>query len=413
MEQNPFVQLGVSLMLGLLVGLQRERTESTVAGIRTFPLISAFGTLCAWLATPYGGWVIAAGLLAIAGMLVVANLMKMKNGELDPGLTTEIAALLLFGIGAGVAVGQMAVSVALGGVIALLLHSKKPLHAFVARIGESDIKAIMQFVLVALVIWPLLPNRDFGPYAVLNPYKIWLMVVFIVGLNVAGYVAFKIWGTKAGVILAGLLGGLVSSTATTVAYARRAAASSNTARLAALVIMIASTTVFLRLIVEIGTVAPATFPQMAPPLGVMLVACAVISLATLRFNQKLTPQMPAPENPAELKSALLFGALYAIIILAVAAAKDHFGSQGLYVVAVLSGLTDMDAITLSTAQLAGGGQVEANTGWRVILIAAMSNLLFKGGIVAALGGKELLRWIAVLFGAAIASGACIIWLWPQ
>jgi hypothetical protein len=114
--------------------------------------------------------------------------------------------------------------------------------------------------------------------------------------------------------------------------------------------------------------------------------------------------MPAPENPAELKSALMFGALYAIIILAVAAAKDHFGSQGLYVVAVLSGLTDMDAITLSTAQLVGGGQVEANTGWRVILIAAMSNLLFKGGIVAALGGKELLRWIAVLFGAAIASG---------
>jgi uncharacterized membrane protein (DUF4010 family) len=238
------------------------------------------------LATSYGGWVIAAGVLATAGLLVVANLMKMKNGEADPGLTTEIAALLLFGIGAGVVIGQMAVSVALGGVIALLLHSKKPMHAFVARIGESDIKAIMQFVLVALVIWPLLPNRDFGPYAVLNPYKIWLMVVFIVGLNVAGYVAFKIWGTKAGVILAGLLGGLVSSTATTVAYSRRAAASSNTARLAALVIMIASTTVFLRLLVEIGTVAPATFLQVAPPIGVMLVACAVISLATLRFNHE-------------------------------------------------------------------------------------------------------------------------------
>ena len=123
--------------------------------------------------------------------------------------------------------------------------------------------------------------------------------------------------------------------------------------------------------------------------------------------------MPPPENPAELKSALIFGALYAIIILAVAAAKDHFGSRGLYVVAVLSGLTDMDAITLSTAQLVGGGQVEANTGWRVILIAAMSNLLFKGGIVAVLGGRELLRWIAALFGAAVASGACIVWLWPK
>jgi hypothetical protein len=124
MESNVFIQLGVSLLLGLLVGLQRERTESAVAGIRTFPLITVFGTMCAWLATAHGGWVIAAGLMALAALLVVANLVRLKSGDIDPGLTTEIAALLLFGVGACVVIGQMAVAVALGGVIALLLQLK-------------------------------------------------------------------------------------------------------------------------------------------------------------------------------------------------------------------------------------------------------------------------------------------------
>src|SRR5262245_12284759 len=197
MESNVFIQLGVSLLLGLLVGLQRERTESTVAGIRTFALITVFGTICAWLATKHGGWVIAAGLMALAALLVIANLARIKSGDIDPGMTTEIAALLLFGVGACVVIGQMAVAVALGGAIALLLQLKKPLHKFVATIGETDIKAIMQFVLVTLVILPVLPNRTFGPYAVLNPFKIWLFVVLIVGVSLCGYVVFKLVGDKA------------------------------------------------------------------------------------------------------------------------------------------------------------------------------------------------------------------------
>src|SRR3972149_6300026 len=172
MEDNVFVQLGVSLFLGLLVGLQRERTESAVAGVRTFPLITAFGTVCSWLSAQHGGWVIAAGLLALATLLVVANLVRMKGGDIDPGLTTELAALLLFGVGACIAIGLMAVAVALGGVIALLLQFKKPLHQFVAAIGDTDVKAIMQLALVTLVILPVLPNRTFGPYDVLNPFKI-------------------------------------------------------------------------------------------------------------------------------------------------------------------------------------------------------------------------------------------------
>ena len=412
MEDNTFVQLGVSLLLGLLVGMQRERTDSVIAGIRTFTLITAFGTVCAWLAAQHGGWIIAAGLLALAALLLIANLARIKAGDIDPGLTTEIAALLLFGVGACVVVGQMPVAVALGGVIALLLHFKKPLHEFVKGIGDTDIKAIMQFVLVALVIMPVLPDRDYGPYGVLNPFKIWLMVALMVGISLAGYVAFKMFGAKAGTLLGGLLGGLVSSTATTASYARRSTKTPGSANLAALVIMIASTTVFVRVLVEVVTVAPGNFIQIGPPLAAMLAACCVIVAVAFRFTRDRSAELPAQENPAELKSALIFGALYAVVILAVAAAKDHFGSSGLYTVAVLSGLTDMDAITLSTAQLVNSGTLDASTGWRVILVASLSNLIFKAGIVAALGDGGLLRRISILFGGALLSGIAILLLWP-
>ena len=412
MEANVFVQLGVSLLLGLLVGLQRERTDSAIAGIRTFPLITAFGTVCAWLAAQHGGWIIAAGLVAVAALLFIANIARIKAGDIDPGLTTEIAALLLFGVGACVVAGQMPVAVALGGAIALLLHSKKPLHEFVKSIGETDLKAIMQFVLVTLVILPVLPNRDYGPYGVLNPFKIWLMVALMVGISLAGYVAFKMFGGKAGTLLGGLLGGLVSSTATTASYARRSTKTPGSAKLAALVIMIASTTVFLRVLIEIVVVASRNFVQLGLPLVTMLALCCVIATVAFRFSSEKSTELPAQGNPAELKSALFFGALYAVVILAVAAAKDHFGSSGLYTVAVLSGLTDMDAITLSTAQLVNAGTLEPTAGWRIILVAAMSNLAFKSGIVAVLGDRGLLRRISLMFGAALVGGAAILLLWP-
>jgi len=171
MEPKLFSQIAISLLLGLLVGLQRQRSESTIGGIRTFPLIAAFGTVCGWLALDHGGWVIAGGLIAIAALLVVSNFMSARGGNHDPGQTSEIAALLMFGVGAYVVVGELAVAVVLGGVTAVLLHFKDPLHAFAARIGERDVTAIMQFVLISLVILPVRPNRTFGPYDTLNPYE--------------------------------------------------------------------------------------------------------------------------------------------------------------------------------------------------------------------------------------------------
>ncbi len=405
-------QLAVSFGLGLLVGLQRERTEHSIAGIRTFPMIAIFGTLCAQLAQTLSGWIVAAGLLALAAIVIFANFAKLKSGAIDPGMTTEVTALLLYGLGAFLVVGSLPVAVVLGGAMAALLHFKGPMHKFAGEIGEYDMRAIMQFVLLTLVILPVLPQKNYGPYDVWNPFEVWLMVVLIVGISLAGYIAYKFFGTRAGTLLGGILGGLISSTATTVSHARRARKDLDFVKPAALVIMIASCISLGRVIVEVAAVAPRAFESLVPPLAAMLAASTFIAAAMFILLRPGEMKMLEQKNPAELKSAIVFGVLYAVVLLAIAAAKERFGAAGLYVVAVISGLTDMDAITLSTARLVENGRLESSPGWRAILIASMSNFVFKFGIVAILAHRSLIVRVATAFGAAIGCGALILWLWP-
>ncbi|MDX5482797.1 MAG: MgtC/SapB family protein [Hymenobacteraceae bacterium] len=412
MEQEIFQTLAISLGLGLLVGLQRQHEQARLAGIRTFPLITLFGTLSGLLAQTYGGWIIAAGVIGVASMIVVGNVLKSKTPPFDAGMTTEAAALLMYLVGAYLVTGYGSVAVAVGGTVAVLLHLKRTLHRFVARIGEKDLRAVMQFVVISLVILPILPDEAYGPYNVLNPRNIWLMVVLIVGLGLLGYFLYKLLGRRAGTVLGGILGGLISSTATTVTYARRSKSLSGSTLLPALVIFIASTVSILRIIVEVAVVAPDSLPIVAPPLGALLLVSVLLGSATYFFKGDEQDQMPEQDNPAQLKTALVFGAIYALVILATAAAKDYYGNSGLYIVATISGLTDVDAITLSTSRLMSTGQIELANGWRVILIAALSNLAFKAGLAGFLGNKSLFRKIALLFGALLITGLLILWLWP-
>lgn len=404
-------QLGLSLALGLLVGLERERAESALGGIRTFPLIALFGTVCAQIGQATSGWMVAAGLLAVAAVLLVSNFAKVRGGDHDPGMTTEVAALLLYGVGAMIVLVTMQAAVVLGAAVAVLLHLKRALHGFIGQMGDRDVRAIMQFAVLSLVILPVLPNENYGPYEVWNPFKIWLMVVLIVGISLGGYVAYKLFGAKAGMLLGGIIGGLVSSTATTVSFARRTAGSESAAPLAALVIMIAAAVSYARVVVEVAVVSWGNFLQIAPPLILMfLVTCGIAAVMLLRVKRQQA-KLPEQKNPAELKSAIVFGAIYAVVLLAVAFGEEYFGDAGLYVVAVISGLTDMDAITLSAAQMTNGG-LSTTTAWRAILIASMANFVFKFGIVASLGHAAL-RWrVAQAFGAALLACGAILLLWP-
>ncbi|WP_193212213.1 MgtC/SapB family protein [Luteolibacter marinus] len=403
---------GTALGLGLLVGLQREWRRDKVAGIRTFPLITLFGALSGFLSTTFGPWVIAAALIACTSLVILGNLAALRKPDPDTGLTTEIAAVVMFLIGVMVILGHRLEAVVCSGTVMVLLQIKKPLHGMVRRIGENDLKEIARLVLAGLVILPLLPNRDMGYLDVFNPFKVWLLVVLIVGISLAAYLAGKILGGKKGTLLAGILGGLISSTATTASVARRSKSNPQGAASFAVIALIASAVVFARVLVEVWVAAPGEGRAMIRPLAVMMAWTALVAAVAYRVSLRRQQDVTEDEAPSELKGAVLFALLYIAVLYGVAFAKEELGDTGLFAVAAVSGLTDMDAITLSTSRLVSGGHVETTTGWRLILVGGMANLVFKGGMVAVLGTRAMIKATLLGFAAALAGGAALLALWP-
>jgi uncharacterized membrane protein (DUF4010 family) len=404
----------LALGLGLLVGLQRQYAHDGMAGIRTFPLVTILGVLSGAMASEFGGWVPAAAVLAVTALMIQSNRMWAQGDEdgiPDTGLTTEAAALVMLGVGVILWLDHTVEAIVVAGVVAFLLHLKRPLHRMVDALNDDDLRAIFQLVLVALIILPLLPDREFGPFGVLNPFEIWFMVALIVGISIAAWAAYRIWGHKRGTALTGVLGGLISSTATTVSQARRARNSPAQSGAAAFIVLMASAVAFARILFEIGIVARAHFLDLAPPLAILMGTLLVAALWSWRRSEKGASGGLAAEAPSELRSAIVFGLLYAVILLAVAAAREHLGDAGLYGVAFISGLTDMDAITLSTAHLVGEGRVSTATGWRVVVVASLANLVFKGGALAVIGSPAIRRPVLVGFGVTLLVGVGLVLFW--
>ncbi len=412
MDISAVESLALALGLGLLVGMQREWSAHHLTGIRTFALITILGALLGLLSQALGAWLPVAGLCGVAALLIVGTVLAFVGQHEEPGLTTEIAALVMYAVGVALACGQTELGLIIGGGVAVLLQWKQPLHTLVGRFSEPDIRAIFNLVLIALVILPVMPNRSYGPYGVLNPFEIWLIVVLIVGISLGGYIAYKFFGARAGTLLGGILGGMISSTATTVSYARRTRHVPEAVGLAAFVITVASAIVFGRVIFEIAVVAPELLSKVAPPLVVIMLVMGVLALVMYWTRGGEAEQVPLDKDPAQLKAAVLFGLLYAVILFAVAAGRQWLGDRGLYLVAAISGLTDMDAITLSTAQLIKRGELDVDMGWRMILLGSLSNLVFKGAAVAVLGHRRLLGRVSIVFGIVLACGVLLVLLWP-
>jgi uncharacterized membrane protein (DUF4010 family) len=408
-----FGRLGIAVGLGLLVGLQRQRTDARLAGFRTFPLVTLLGALCGLLAETQGGWVVAGGFGGLALVMLGGDLPLLRGGEERPGVTTEVALLVMFAVGAYLMKGATAVAIASSGMVAVLLHLKPQMHSLAARIGDQDFTAIMQFALISLVILPVLPDRAFGPFLVLNPFRIWLMVVLIVAISLGGYVAYKWVGVRAGAWASGVLGGVISSTATAVSVARRTKEAGAKPDVAAFVILVASSVVFVRVGLLIGATSPGFLGAAWGPLATLFAVLMLTGVANLRRADPTPAVAPEQGNPTELKPALLFGVLYAVVQLAVAAANEYFGRRGLYAAAAISGLTDMDAITLSVTHLVGTAEIGPATGWRLIVVAAMANLVFKAVAVAVLGERRLFGRIVVGFGAAMAAGTMLLVTGPE
>lgn len=413
MQQEIYKALGIALLLGLLVGLQREWDKHPLAGIRTFTLITLFGAVSALLARDFGGWVIAASVLAVTGLLITGNWMSEEGErEMPSGQTTEIAALVMFAVGAMLMSGYTLPAVVLGGATAVLLHLKDRMQSAIGQLSVTDVRAIFQFVLIALVILPLLPDQAYGPYDVLNPFRIWLMVVLIVAISLSGYLAYRMVGVRGGSILGGILGGLISSTATTVSYARQSADNPKAIGTASLVIVIASTIVIVRVAIEVAAVARGMLGSLLPPFAIVFAFLVAISAFLYFRMQQTETEAPSHSNPSQLKPALVFGGLYALVLFLVALVNEQFGSEAIYVAATISGLTDVDALTLSVAELFNQERITDGTAWRAILIATLSNLGFKAGAAGVLGGRKLFAVVGPAFAATIVLGAAVIVWWP-
>jgi len=396
-----------SLTIGLLIGLERERNPSAKAGLRTFALVSLFGTLIALLADKSGSaWLIIAGLLAVAGMIIAAYLNSPAENN-DPGTTTVAALLICYALGVLVWYDMSTLAVMLAIATTVLLYFKPELQGMTQRLSRRDLVSILQFAVLSFVILPILPNQNFGPYDAFNPHHAWMMVVLISGLSLAGYVALRIVGQRYGAPLLGFLGGLVSSTATTLLYARHSKLNDGMLRLSAVVILIASQVVLLRLAVVSGIVSPGILKQLLPVMGLGLLFGLIATAFHWRRLQN-TGDLPLPQtaNPTELHAALGFGLLFVVVLLCSAWLSDVAGSGGLYLVAIASGLTDVDAITLSSLRLFQMDKLSSAQAVISISIAFVSNMAFKFGLAVSIGGMALAKHIAVGF-VAITTGVAL------
>lgn len=398
-------QLGTSLALGGLIGIQRQRRGSDVGGIRTFPILALIGCVLAQLAPP-GGLVIllAAGLISISILLYMSNTLQLPE-QRSPGLITEVAALLTLLIGAMVHTAPPIVAVALGITLLGILELKPELHALAERMQEHDIDAILKFGLVTFIILPLLPDEALGPLDTLNPRKTWYMVVLVAGMGLAGYVALKFVGAKYGMLLSGFLGGLVSSTATTMTFARRSKQNEELSTIGVVVVMLACTMLFLRVTAMVVAVHPAMLGPLASRYGMMLVPTLLVTfLLWARAGSARSGEPSEMKNPCDLRTAVTFGFLYALIVLVLAYGNKYLGESGLYLAALVSGLTDMDAITLSSAGLAKSGEISDTTASNLIVLATVANTVFKGSAASVLASRTMKRGLWLGFGAIIASG---------
>lgn len=415
MEQQTalFLRFGVALAIGILVGMQREfaydqdnqSDEATFAGIRTFALMALSGCTAAYLADLLGSaWAFIAIVLPLGALITVAYFVQSWRGQI--GMTTEVAAVVTILAGALCFYDQLALAVAVGVITTVLLSLKFELHGIVARFTREDILAVLKFAIITAIILPVLPNRTFGspPLDVLNPYKIWLMVVLISGISFLGYILYKFLGSRRGVGLTGLLGGLASSTATTLSFAGRSKKGSHLAKPFALAITIAWTVMFARVLIEVGVV----YSPLLSHLWVPMAAAGIVGLVFIGYLY-FAPRADDQEevtisNPFELRPAITFGLLYGLILVVARAAQLYFSETGIYLSSIVSGVADVDAITLSMAELSRSGNLELPTAARAIILAVMANTLVKGAIVVSTGSIQLRRTMIPGILAILAAG---------
>jgi len=394
------LRFSAALGLGLLLGLERERkreAELLFGGIRTFALIALLGAVGAFMERELDqGWLLLTTFIALSALVIVSYAMTAARGEL--GITTEVTALLAFIVGALCGWEKIGVASVATVVCLLLLTFKDFLHRLARRVELADVEATLQFAVISVIILPLLPNQNFGPppLDVINPYKIWLMVVLIAGLNFLGYLLVKVLGSEHGLILTGILGGLVSSTAVTLSFSQRSRQEPPLSSAFVLAILVAWTIMFVRVFIMVGVVNRELARNLALALGCMAAAGLLISFFLWqRSKARETGTVSAGANPFELSEAIKFGFLFGFVTVVAKAAETYFGATGLYLAGALTGLTDVDAISLSMANLATMNPESLLIAARTIVIAVVANTLVKAVMAAFMGAPALRRTVSL------------------
>ena len=409
------MHLGVALAIGLMIGLergweQRQLQEGErVAGFRTFGLVALLGALTLML-SPQAQWLPAATMVALA---VIAGIgyYRISRRPGRRGATGVIALFLTFALGAMAGSGRLEASASVAVVVTLLLGFKPELHEVVRRIDRQELLGTMRLLLISVVVLPVLPNRGFGPWQALNPYKLWWMVVLVAGISYVGYFAQKIGGSHRGTLAEALFGGMISSTAVTLTLSRRAAADHGHDDVLAAAIVVASSLMFVRLLAIVAPVAPLLVAPLAVPLGVAaVVGFAAAGMMAWRMRQR----SPAGDheikhrNPLDLSMALKFGLLLAAILVLSRALRAWLGDRGVYLIAAAGGVADVDAIALSIASMAEQGTVTVRAGVAGMLIAVAVNTMVKSAIALGFGGFRFGLRVGLPMVVALVCGAATL-----
>ena len=399
----------VALALGMLIGLQRGWHErdtpagGRIAGIRTFGLLALSGALAGMLTTPLGSGIAIAMGLAVTLLLGLAHWLDSNNDH-DYGITTVVAGVVTYLTGLLTILGDLSLAVAVAVITTIVLHFKQTLHQAMGHLSDSEMRGILQLALISAVLLPVLPNQSYGPWGALNPYEIWLMVVLIAGISLAAYFAMRLTGPNKGVLITSVLGGLASSTALTLSLARMNARVPMP-HLLSCGILLASAIMYPRILLEVAVINPALLPTLLPPMLAMTLGCVLGAFLLWRKSEssaaintgKLATQ------PFQLIPALKFGVLLVGILLIAHGIQEHMGEQGLWLVSIVAGLTDVDAITLTLARMAQDS-IGTDTAVTGITLAAITNTLVKGGLALFAGHASLCRllWPGLLLAVALA-----------
>jgi len=408
--QQILLRLAAAALGGLAVGIEREWSarrdgdHSRFGGVRTFLLLGLAGGLAAAVGRedPRLGLVMLAG---AAALVVVAYLVSAWKGTIDA--TTEVAAVVVLGAGLLAGTGRLVLASAVFAATALVLAEKGRMHAAVERIQSAELEAGARFAVLALVVLPLLPAEPWGPYGGIEPRRLWILVLIFAGLSFAGYIALRVAGPERGYGLAGLLGGVVSSTAVTLNFARESRGHDRLARALGVGVLAASAVLPVRVLVLSGVlnleVARALVPAMLPAI---LAGAGAVLLALRSRDRNATREEVLPGNPLRLTAAIQMTLLFVAMLWLLAAVRDRFGSAGLLGTSALLGLTDLDALTYSMSKLAASG-TPAATAVHALLIGMISNTAFKAVLAAILGSPGFRRVSLIglaVFGAALGAG---------